>query len=212
MQLTDVLLLLLLLLLCGTRDECGPSPSAFRKFLEIWQLPWPGDRPVARPLPTQVNTNAEKNQIYIYAPIGIATHDPQCSSSRRQYGLRRHAHWDWLNIHRGAVKIPSFYRLLNRYFHFAFSHSFILIIYFRIIPVHSPKELSVCEYMRIDLLIYWKCGFFFTLIKLSCVCSVTKVIYSCDTVHRPFNTAILRLSSLQAGTSTTVMGLWGVKM
>jgi hypothetical protein len=59
---------------------------SFRINLKLWILqtadrtPWMGDQPVTTSLPTQDNTNREKNA-YILVPSGIRTHDSSVQAS-----------------------------------------------------------------------------------------------------------------------------------
>jgi hypothetical protein len=48
---------------------------SFLILYTVGRTPWTGDQPVARPLPTQNNTNTETH-IGIHALSGIRIHDP----------------------------------------------------------------------------------------------------------------------------------------
>jgi hypothetical protein len=52
-----------------------------------------GDQTVARPPPSQDNTNTEKNQTYIY-PIGIRTYDLSVRAAEDSTSLRQCAHYN----------------------------------------------------------------------------------------------------------------------
>jgi hypothetical protein len=70
-----------------------------------------GDRPIARPLPTQ-NTNTEETQTYIHVLTGIQTHDPRVGGSEDSTFLleRPDSAVKWRK-HRNTDKCPRSRRL-----------------------------------------------------------------------------------------------------
>jgi hypothetical protein len=73
-------------------DELGPQTcSHFRINLKVCTLRTDGGiSPVARPLPTQDNTNTEETQTYIHASNSIQTHDPSVPAGKDFSWLRPH--------------------------------------------------------------------------------------------------------------------------
>jgi hypothetical protein len=67
---------------------------------------WTGYQPVARPLPTQDNKNTEETRIYIYAPSGIRTHDPNIRPVDRSL-CDRNLSYVAFDLHRRSQHVVS---------------------------------------------------------------------------------------------------------
>jgi hypothetical protein len=65
---------------------------SFLILLTVGRTPWTGDQPVARPLPTQDNTN--RINANIHALSGIRTHDLSVRASEDISCLRPRGHYD----------------------------------------------------------------------------------------------------------------------
>jgi hypothetical protein len=63
----------------------------------VGRIPWTGDQPIAKPLPTQTQTN-------IHALSGIRTHDPRVREGEESSCLGSRGHCDRLKQRTGACK------------------------------------------------------------------------------------------------------------
>jgi len=66
-------------------------------FWTFGRTPWTGDRPVARPLPTQ-DSATQKTRTHIHASSGIRTQDPSVRAVENSTYLKQRGHWDRLSM------------------------------------------------------------------------------------------------------------------
>jgi hypothetical protein len=76
-------------------SPCGPWPLfQFLNLYTVGRTPWPGDQPVARPLPTHRTTQTQNKRTDIHVSSGIRTHDPSVRPSEDSSRFRLRSHCD----------------------------------------------------------------------------------------------------------------------
>jgi hypothetical protein len=73
------------------------TPETMNSFKHFGRTHWTGDRPVARPLPTQ-DSRTQKNETYVHVSSEVRTHDPRVRAVQAHRRLRSHVGYgleDW---------------------------------------------------------------------------------------------------------------------
>jgi hypothetical protein len=98
----------------------GPWPlfQFHNLFYTVGRTPWTNNQPVARPLPTQDNTNRINANTDIHALSGIRTHNPSVRASEDSSCLRPRGRCYWRGFYQSLKLSTHSFRVISAVQHF----------------------------------------------------------------------------------------------